>query len=707
MGIVNVTPDSFSDGGKYDSFEAACDYARLLVEQGATIIDVGGESTRPGSDELDPKEELARVLPVVSQLAGEGVFVSIDTRHAFVARACVEAGAVIINDVSGFREQAMVDVAAKCDAGLIVVHMLGEPNSMQLDPSYTDVVREVSGYLCEQAQRLEAEGVIHERISIDPGPGFGKTFEHNLALIRATPMLAALGYPLVAALSRKAFVGQLTGVESPEKRVAGSVSLAVYAATLGARILRVHDVAATVEALRALFALKNTGGPSRVFIGLGSNMGDRAATLRAAIERIAALPDVTLISSSSLFESEPAYRKDQEMFCNAVIEIDTVLAPFKLLKALQGIEDEFGRARSHSLVNGPRSLDLDIIDYEGVVCDDPELMLPHPLALERDFVVTPLQEIAPDFVFADGSTLTRDAVEQGRVTAQNGEPVFYCELRSGTEAQQQRQSGMENQIPQSRAYPDEPLKRPKGLLSICAIPIGNLGDITQRVIDRLSGADTILAEDTRVARRLLSHLNIHAKIERCDENTIRLKAPQIIERIKQGSEMVYISDAGMPGISDPGAVLVEEAQKASCPLEVLPGASSVLTAVVASGLPARAFYFGGFLPRKKSQIVETFEQLKQLNATLVFFESPHRTAASLAVIAEVFPLREAAIARELTKLHEEVLRAPAPELALQIAEREKNGQGLKGELVLLIGPPPKQTEKRVHKDRYAHKSTDT
>jgi len=243
-----------------------------------------------------------------------------------------------------------------------------------------------------------------------------------------------------------------------------------------------------------------------------------------------------------------------------------------------------------------------------------------------------------------------------------------------------------------------------GKLSICATPIGNLGDITRRVVETLAAADLVLAEDTRIARKLFSHLNIRPRVERCDENTIRQRIPAIIEGIRQGSRVALISDSGMPGISDPGAVLIEAAQKAGCPVEVLPGASSVLTAVVASGFTAPAFYFGGFLPRKKAQITEALQQISQLDATLVFFESPHRVTATIATIAEVFPNREAAIARELTKLHEEVLRAPVADLAQQLAERERNKAPLKGEIVILIGPPQKNKEKRTHTDRYADKA---
>jgi dihydropteroate synthase len=255
MGILNVTPDSFSDGGCYDDTTAAIVHGRLMAEQGALIIDVGGESTRPGSKEVAVDEELARVLPVTRALANEGLIVSVDTRHAPVAQACVEAGAAIINDISGFRAKAMVDVAVGCDAGLVVMHMLGEPKDMQIDPRYDDVVAEVSAWLLAQAHMLEAAGVASERICVDPGPGFGKTFKHNLALLQATSALAALGYPLMAAYSRKGFIGTLTGVEPARDRVVGSVAVAAWAALHGAHILRVHDVPPTIEALKTLQAI--------------------------------------------------------------------------------------------------------------------------------------------------------------------------------------------------------------------------------------------------------------------------------------------------------------------------------------------------------------------------------------------------------------------------------------------------------------------
>jgi len=258
MGILNITPDSFSDGGKYLDHAKALDRAGEMLKDGALIIDIGGESTRPGADAVDENEELSRVLPVAEKLAAEGVIISIDTRRAAVAAACINAGAAIINDVSGFRDPAMRKLAAASNVGCIVMHMLGEPRNMQVNPTYTDVVAEVKNYLINQASQLESLGVASERICIDPGPGFGKTYDHNLALLQATGELAGCGYALMAAFSRKRFIGILTGASAdhPDKRVAGSVAVAVWAASRGAHILRVHDVAPTVQALQVWQSLE-------------------------------------------------------------------------------------------------------------------------------------------------------------------------------------------------------------------------------------------------------------------------------------------------------------------------------------------------------------------------------------------------------------------------------------------------------------------
>ena len=257
MGIVNVTPDSFSDGGANFDPRAAFVSARAMSAAGAALIDVGGESTRPGSGEVSPAEELARVLPVVRDLAARGAVVSVDTRHATVAAECVTAGAAVINDISGFSDPAMVALAASCDAGLVVMHMQGEPRTMQEEPHYGDVVAEVSAYLLGQAASLEAAGVARERIALDPGIGFGKTTAHNLELLRRLDEIVALGYPVLVGASRKRFIGEITGVTEPRDRLAGSVAAALAAVEHGAAIVRVHDVAETVQALAIAHAVRS------------------------------------------------------------------------------------------------------------------------------------------------------------------------------------------------------------------------------------------------------------------------------------------------------------------------------------------------------------------------------------------------------------------------------------------------------------------
>ncbi len=260
MGVLNVTPDSFSDGGRFLDPAAAVARADAIVSEGASIVDVGGESTRPGAVGVSASQEMSRVHPVVTALALSGMCVSIDTRHPEVADAAVEAGASVINDISGFRDPSMIALAVRCEAGLVVMHMQGTPESMQASPRYGDVVAEVGRDLARQARTLEEAGVARERIALDPGIGFGKTLEHNLELIRRLPDLVDLGYPVLVGLSRKRVIGELTGVEQPDRRVAGSLAAAVMSVERGAGIVRAHDVAATVEALAFVAAVMGADG---------------------------------------------------------------------------------------------------------------------------------------------------------------------------------------------------------------------------------------------------------------------------------------------------------------------------------------------------------------------------------------------------------------------------------------------------------------
>ncbi|WP_244387002.1 dihydropteroate synthase [Raoultibacter timonensis] len=414
MGILNVTPDSFSDGGMHADCDDAAAHAMRMVDEGARIIDVGGESTRPGSAEVAVEEELARTVRVVGELASRGLCVSIDTRHAEVARACVEAGASIINDVSGFRDPAMVEVARNCNAGLVVMHMRGEPKTMQDDPVYDDVVDEVKRYLADRAAELEAAGIARNRICIDPGPGFGKTPKQTNELLLNMQEFARLGYPLMAAVSRKSYIGALYGIENPLDRDEVSASQALAAVELGASIVRAHNVAMTAEALKDLRPY--------CFLGLGSNVAlvgeageereAKIAVLNEVIGNLVALPDSQLIDISSFYESEPAYFEDQDPFVNAVALIRTGIGPHDLLAYLHAIEERFGRTRT--VKNGPRTCDIDILDYQCYVCDDERLTLPHPLLTERDFVVKPLLELRPGHVLANGTPVTEATVEVGR-----------------------------------------------------------------------------------------------------------------------------------------------------------------------------------------------------------------------------------------------------------------------------------------------------
>ena len=248
MGIINVTPDSFSDGGEFLAAEAAVGHGRDLIAAGAEIVDVGGESTRPGAAEVPAEEETRRVRPVVEALAREGATVSIDTSKAEVARAALDAGAAIVNDVTALGDPAMAALCAERDAGLVLMHMRGTPRTMQEDPTYEDVVAEVAGFLAERRERAVAAGVAKERIWLDPGIGFGKTVEHNLELLARLGEIAALGSRVVVGASRKSFIGTLTGREVDD-RIGGSVAAAVMALAGGADVLRVHDVADTADAI--------------------------------------------------------------------------------------------------------------------------------------------------------------------------------------------------------------------------------------------------------------------------------------------------------------------------------------------------------------------------------------------------------------------------------------------------------------------------
>jgi dihydropteroate synthase len=258
MGVVNVTPDSFSDGGLFLKAEAAIEQGTRLAAEGAAILDIGGESTRPGAERVAEDEERRRVLPVVEGLAGGKARISIDTTKLAVARAALDAGASIVNDVSAFRfEPELAGLVAESGADCVLMHMLGEPRTMQEDPRYEDVVADVKAFLEERLEFAVSQGVAEERVWLDPGIGFGKTVKHNLELLRRLRELVAIGRPIVIGTSRKSFLGKLTG--RPEwERLPGTIATNVIAFEMGATVFRVHDVAPVADALAVAAATVGT-----------------------------------------------------------------------------------------------------------------------------------------------------------------------------------------------------------------------------------------------------------------------------------------------------------------------------------------------------------------------------------------------------------------------------------------------------------------
>ncbi len=255
MGVLNVTPDSFADGGAHFDRERALDHARRMIADGAAIIDVGGESTRPDAARVPVRTEMQRVVPLVEALAAENIPVSVDTMKTPVMRAAIAAGASLVNDVRALQARGAIEAVAASRCGVCLMHMRGTPRTMQADPRYDDVVREVRDFLVQRALIAEGAGIARDRIAIDPGFGFGKTMAHNLALLRSLRVFAGSGYPVLAGLSRKATIGQITGRDVGD-RMAGSIAAALAAVAHGAAIVRVHDVRETVDALKVWCAIE-------------------------------------------------------------------------------------------------------------------------------------------------------------------------------------------------------------------------------------------------------------------------------------------------------------------------------------------------------------------------------------------------------------------------------------------------------------------
>lgn len=553
MGVLNVTPDSFSDGGEHLDTDAAIAHGIAMLDAGADIIDVGGESTRPGFRPVDPDEEARRVLPVVRALAQRGAIVSIDTRHVEVAKAAVRVGASIVNDVTGFTDPQMVEFVKNSTCGVIIVHagevsdqpshtrtavqldttaaaymaerareaeeeaaatksgkgskrsrtrLLGTPKlsealvqqqlpfddlpngsalsqtAEQADaaeeaaalagedgasgtdqaaqttvitdelavvmnraarqaqayvatsqlrrftlPDSAPIMRRIMGFLSDQARALMRAGVARERICIDPGAGFGKSANEDIIIQRETAKMASLGYPLLCAVSRKRFVGAVSGVEEAADRDAATFGVCLGAIENGANIVRVHNVAGFAQFLNGFWAVARPQ-PRRAFVALGSNKGQRLDNIRAARDLIAEIPLTCVSNCSHIYESEPAYDTRQAPFANAVIEIKTELAPTVLIDELLKIETRLGRTRTkNARRNGPRVIDCDLLWMDGETHGGDKLRLPHPRLGERDFVLVPLEDLMHDparFFRYEGVPVLEPEERQGHVVGELG-----------------------------------------------------------------------------------------------------------------------------------------------------------------------------------------------------------------------------------------------------------------------------------------------
>ncbi|OQY05439.1 MAG: dihydropteroate synthase [Planctomycetales bacterium 4572_13] len=256
MGVLNVTPDSFSDGGQFTDVDRAVARGVEMAQQGAAIIDIGAESTRPGSEGVSADEQITRVIGVIKQLSKKiDIPISIDTTHPAVAKAAMDTGAAIINDITALTDEAMMRLAVQTQTPVILMHMQGKPRTMQADPSYTDVVAEVCAYLMERAKAAEASGIPREYILLDPGVGFGKTLEHNLQISNQLDRLCELGYRVLVGASRKRFIGQITGKDKPTDRIFGTAATVAIAVEKGASVIRVHDVAEMLDVIKVSNAI--------------------------------------------------------------------------------------------------------------------------------------------------------------------------------------------------------------------------------------------------------------------------------------------------------------------------------------------------------------------------------------------------------------------------------------------------------------------
>jgi dihydropteroate synthase len=422
MGILNVTPDSFSDGGRHIDPSVAVARAKAMIDEGAAIVDVGGESTRPGHLPVSEAEELGRVVPVLEALTDLDASISIDTSKAAVAREAARLGACVINDVWGLqRDPGMADAVAETGSAVVIMH-----NREQADP-VIDILDDVERFFERSLNLAAAAGAPFGRILLDPGVGFGKTRQQNHACIWNLDRFRRLGAPILVGLSRKSFIGGIIDAEV-DRRLPGTLAADTIALMRGASVLRVHDVAENRAALAVFMALKGAAAPllaepkddgkARVVLALGGNVGDKVASLRRTLRAIAGEPGVELTAVSRFYRTPPWGKTDQDWFVNACALARTTLKPEALLERVKALEVELGRAPTERW--GPRVIDIDLIAYDDVTLKTERLTLPHPELFNRAFVLVPLAEIAPDLVVAGvrvGEAAARLGAEAAEVLA--------------------------------------------------------------------------------------------------------------------------------------------------------------------------------------------------------------------------------------------------------------------------------------------------
>jgi dihydropteroate synthase len=404
MGILNVTPDSFSDGGRHFDPAAAVARAHAMIAEGAAIIDIGGESTRPGHVPVPGDEELRRVAPALEALgAGFDAPISIDTSKSAVAREAARLGACVINDVWGLqRDPGMADAVAETGSAVVVMH-----NREKADPAI-DILDDVERFFERSLNLAAGAGVPFGRILLDPGVGFGKTRQQNHSCIWNLDRFRRFGAPILVGLSRKSFIGGIIDAEV-DRRLPGTLAADTIALMRGASVLRVHDITENRAALAVFLALKGAAAPlpagepgddgrARVVLALGGNVGDKVASLRRALRAIAGEPGIELTAVSRFYRTPPWGKTDQDWFLNACALARTSLKPEALLERMKALEVELGRAPAERW--GPRVIDIDLIAYGDIALKTERLTLPHPELFNRAFVLVPLAEIAPDLVIA-------------------------------------------------------------------------------------------------------------------------------------------------------------------------------------------------------------------------------------------------------------------------------------------------------------------